>query len=346
MRAAPLLALVLLAGCATPSPDASPEATPTPTAPAEEPPSSAEPGIFPPTATVPPTDQGRFDPRIYFRDPQRSSLAHEEGAATIRLPPGGFDLSERTLVHAEPGGKLVLTAASGKRSTLAVPDLRHLARPSLAPDGTRVVVQATQGEPEDAPPANLDIFIVDIATGKATRIAGEAYNEESPEWFPDGTRIAYSSFSPTEGVDLHVHDLANKTTSTFDDAGAIHLAIFPDGTRILEPGRARILDAATGAIVADLREKVVAAAADAGWRLDERYRGQADRGTFPLDGDVSPDGTRLVFDGAVERGGVYGVLLFTVNSDGSGFRAIAGPFPVDPNATNGLNYSETNPAWL
>lgn len=340
-----LCAALLLAGCAAPG--AEPPATTgaPPTATTDDLPSSAEGGAFPPTATLPPAGQGAFPSRPYFRDPVAGKLAHEEGVVTITLPRGGFDVSNATLIHALDGGRLVLTAPSGKRTTVVVPELRHIARPSLSPDGTRAVVQATSGEAESAPPSNLDIFVVDLATGGATRIAGEPHNEESPEWSPDGTRIAYSSFSPESGVDLHVYDLATGRGSVFDEAGGIHLAFSPDGARILEAGRARILDARTGEVVADLREAIVASAAAAGWSLDTRFPGQAGRGTFPLDGDFSPDGSKLVLDGAVEDDGRFGVIVFTVDLDGSGFRKIAGPFEVDPAATNGLNYSETNPAW-
>jgi len=62
--------------------------------------------------------------------------------------------------------------------------------------------------------------------------------------------------------------------------------------------------------------------------------------------DFSPDGTQLVFDGAVKQGAGSAIVIATMALDGSGFEVVAGPFTVDPTTTNGLNYSETNPMWI
>lgn len=345
MRVVLLVAVMLLAGCAARDP-----------ARADEPKGDAPVDVVPAPL---PEDLGDdvvdaaspFPPGIYHREPGGAgpgapgTLRGPSGFdVDVSLPSGGFDVGPGVIVLPGENG-LRLVAPDGTVRDVAT-DLGHVARPSLSPDGMRAVVQATRGEPSDAPPRDLGIFVVDLATGEATAIASRPYNEESPEWFPDGRRIAYSSFSPEEGVDLHVFDLdAGLDVLDVDDAGAIHLAVSDDGTRILDPGRALLRDAATGEVVADLREEIVAGLEAAGWSVDTRFPGQAGRGTFPLDGDVSPAGDALVLDGAVERDGAHGVLLFRVAADGSAFEVLSGPFEVDPAATNGLNYSETNPLW-
>ncbi|HVL88357.1 MAG TPA: hypothetical protein VM681_10215 [Candidatus Thermoplasmatota archaeon] len=320
------LALLLLAGCAVPQDDR----------PREEP---------------PPGEKATFPEGIYYRTPLTASPAAAlsrigGGAPGATLPPGGFDLRPDLLVSPHPEG-LLLVDARGRATVLPVPGLHAIARPSLSPDGTRALVQATTIEPRGGPSQNLDVFVVNLSTGAFERVSDAPENDESPEWFPDGTRVAYSTFSPETGVTLRVRDLAaRREVLAVPDAGAIHLAVSRDGARVLEPGRARILNASTGEILADLRAALVAAAAQAGYVPDERFQGQANRGTFPLDGDFSPDGRFLVFDGAVRRGAEHGVVLFRVAADGSGFEVLTPLLPADPSFSNGHNYSQTNPRWI
>lgn len=63
--------------------------------------------------------------------------------------------------------------------------------PAWSPDGTRLAVQSSPRKGEQ--PGGY-IWIVDVPTGHATRIAhAGTYLDEIPAWFPDGKRIALQS---------------------------------------------------------------------------------------------------------------------------------------------------------
>src|SRR5260370_7932863 len=81
---------------------------------------------------------------------------------------------------------------------------------------------------------NVDIFVVSFSAGSFRKISDLPWNEEAPEWFPQSNRVAYSSFSPSDGVNLHVYDLdLDKETLLVKDGGALHLAVSPDEKPIL-----------------------------------------------------------------------------------------------------------------
>lgn len=342
MRTSLIVLALLLAGCNAPADEPAPQgATPTPTGT----PTAATPPITVGTPTPALPAGPTFPLGIIYRDPTTSRLAHVAGdAPAFALTPGGFDVEERILVQGDNRDGVRIIRGDGTERRLPIEGLDHIGRASLSPDGTRVVVQATEGA-VGAPPWDFNVFVVDLATGAHRRISAGTQPDEAPEWSPSGDLIAYSSFSPTEGVNLHVATPEGEERLILPDAGAIHLAFSPDGGLVLDPGRLRIVNVTTAELVADLRDEAIAGLRAAGYDLDERYPGQANRGTFPLDGDFSPDGTQLVFDGAVVKDGQQGVAIMTMGVDGGGFRVVAGPFAVNPATTNGLNYSEVNPMW-
>jgi len=83
-----------------------------------------------------------------------------------------------------------------------------------------------------------------------------------------------------------------------------------------------------------VRAQVIAGLAAAGSRPDTRFGGQGGAGTFPLDGAFSPDKKTIVFDGAVEKDGAFGVLLCRINADGTGFTILRPPLQVMPMFSN------------
>jgi Tol biopolymer transport system component len=75
-------------------------------------------------------------------------------------------------------------------STVGAPGL--YSQPALSPDGTRIAAIRTDRESGDA-----DVWVFDVATGKATRITSDPEQNTSPVWSPDGKQIAYVSVSVT-----------------------------------------------------------------------------------------------------------------------------------------------------
>lgn len=303
-------------------------------------------------ADITPKAAATFPAGIYYRLPgvrdPSAVLTRVDGPLPVRItmPPGGFDLRGERLVYVLES-RVVVVTPDGASEAVQVDGLYALARPTLSPDGTRVAVQASRAAPRPGqPPADLGIYVVDLKTKTFVELPGTAENEEAPEWFPAGNRVLYSSFSPSTGVNLHVYDVAaRREVLAVPNAGALHMAVSPDGTRILDMWRFRIYDATTGALQADLLASVRASLTAAGFAVDPVHNGRDGRGSFPLDGAFSPDGRSIVFDGAVVQGGKSGLMLFTVAVDGSGLRALSGLIETDAAFSNNFNYSPLNPLW-
>ena len=344
----------------TPAPTATPALTATPTPIPTRTPAPRPTATLAPTPTLAPrptaTPVPVFVPGVYYRQP---AVVNPGGALAIlggglpalAMAPGGFDVRADRLVFSAGADRLMIVAPNGDSRMVLARGLSTQSRPSLSPDGRMAVVQGSedpaaalvQGGALDA----LNIYVVDLTSGTWRRISNRPVNEESPEWFPRSNRIAYSSFSPTEGVNLHVYDLdAQREVLTALDGGGIHLAVSPDERAILEPGRMRLYDATTGAQTADLRAAAIAGVRGAGYEMDTRFRGQANRGTFPLDGTFSPDGRTIVFDGAVRRGSEYGIVMAQISVTGTDFRMLSDLIAVNAAFSNNNNYSQLNPVWL
>lgn len=107
-----------------------------------------------------------------------------------------------------------------------------------------------------------------------------------------------------------------------------------------------IYEIQTGRLIADLRAEAIEGLKAAGYEPDDRFPGQANRGTFPLDGGFSPDGRWIVFDGAVRRGTAFGVVLAQIGVDGTGFQLLSDLIPTKPEYSNNHNFSQLNPRWL
>lgn len=275
----------------------------------------------------------------------------------------GYDVG-RDFVISTPGDGLVLHHADGKDERVAVPGLFALGRPSLSPDAKHVAVQATETRPAPGSVPLFTVYTVEIATGKWRRIApipaAPDAQSELPFWYPSGDRIAHWG-TREQCLVIRVRDAAtgneviaigrNGTAGCYQpergvlDGPRFHVSVSRDSSRLLIPGQLQVYDAKTGALLADAHQRALDALAAAGYKPDARYPGQAGAGTFPLDGALSPDSRQIVFDGAVEKAGQFGVLLCRIDVDGTGFTVLRGPVQVEPRHSNFHNFSQLLPRW-
>src|SRR5581483_10488528 len=66
--------------------------------------------------------------------------------------------------------------------------------PAWSPDGDHIAFAWTQGYA----PGNLNIFIIEVASGKYVQLTHGDGRNENPSWAPDGQHIAFSR-APKDG---------------------------------------------------------------------------------------------------------------------------------------------------
>lgn len=312
-----------------------------------------------------------FPGGIYYIQPSQSQpggalkLLNGQPPAAITIQGQGFDIHGDTLVWADPGDpSLNFRTAAGGTSRLEVNGLYALARPSFSPDGMFVAVQATEVpfSPADGP-AYLAIYKIRVSDGAVTQVsptppqAQPGY--ELPEWMANGNIAYWSASSGCTVIEIVSAD--GEQIQTIRDGTPdgcfnpdpstgprFHIASSADGGRILIPGQLQVYDAQDATLIADVRAEALAGLMDHGFQPDDRFPGQGNGGTFPLDGDLSPDGSQIVFDGAVRRDsdGAFGTLLMQIGTDGTGFTILSDLITVDPALANNHNFSQMVPMWL
>lgn len=324
--------------------------------------------------TTTPAPKGGFPSGVYYVVPS----ATDPAAGTIKLLGGsipsiavhgrsGFDVG-RVLVWVD-GNEVHVVQPGGAARVLFVDGLYQLSHPSLAPDGTSVVVQATQTSPEEEPdPSFVTSYVIDLSNGSWRSLAPTGAlpydGNDFPTWSPAGDTIAYESSELKDGRDCTVVNLADPTTGTVkntlrraDDAACEtpvsvfwegprdNLAFSQDGKKLLLVGLLQVVDLASGADVASLQEKVIAGLGAAGYTPDDRFPGRVGTSPVALSGGFSPDGTKIVFDGSVRKGNAYYQLVMRINLDGSGLTILDGPFEENPRFVAGVTYSVLSTAW-
>ena len=96
-----------------------------------------------------------------------------------------------------------------------------------SPDGRRIAITRTVG-------GNMDVYVVDVASGQLTRLTTAAGDDRDPAWSPDGVQIAFTSERDGNAeVYLASADGRGVRRLTNDPAKDRSPAWSPDGTRIL-----------------------------------------------------------------------------------------------------------------
>ncbi len=75
--------------------------------------------------------------------------------------------------------------AGNKLGTIGAPQ-PLIQNPVLSPDGSQVVVEASEND-------NMDIWVHEVARGLKRRLTFDAANEWRPTWTPQGDKISFSS---------------------------------------------------------------------------------------------------------------------------------------------------------
>lgn len=99
-------------------------------------------------------------------------------------------------------------------------------QPAVSPDGTTVAFSSFRE-------GNWDIYLIDLASSRQTRLTTSPGIDRYPAWSPDGRKLAFSSFrgdaSDIYILDLEKNELVQLTQDRFPD---LQPAWSPDGTRI------------------------------------------------------------------------------------------------------------------
>jgi hypothetical protein len=324
------------------------------------------------TTTTAPPPKGGFATGVYFIAPSTT----DPNAGTIKLLGGslpaipvtghsGFDVG-RVLVWVY-NSEVHVVQPSGASRVLYIQGLNALSHPSLAPDGTKVVVQATQTDDPDA--TYQTSYVIDLSSGNWTLFAPTGAlpydGSDFPTWSPAGDVIAYETTEiNSAGLECTAFNIADASTgavkgtirrandagceraaSLFWEAPRTNLAFSADGKKLLLVGLLSVVDPANGSELANIKDKVLAGVQAAGYQPDDRYPGRAGATPVALAGGFSPDGTKIAFDGSVRKGDDYYQLVMRINLDGSGFTILDGPFLENPRFAAGVTYSVLSTAW-
>ncbi len=297
-----------------------------------------------------------FASGIYYRQPNLNDPSaflrtlDNNNVPSVRLAPVDFDIRPDKLVYAD-NDTLMLVAPDGKETAVKVKGLYQMARPSFSPDGSMVAVQATdkpQAPEQAADPKKLGIYLITLGSGSVRLISNpdSGLPAESPVWFHTANKVAYSTFSSETGVDIHIYDVdARQEAMVIEDAGWLHLAITPDDKHVLNVATLKLYDLVSGELVGDLKQKAESALQKAGYNAETKTVGDLGS-SFPLDGGFSPDGTSIVFDGAVEKDGKHGSITAKMKRDGTGFEVLTDLHEINSDFSNGNNFSQVNVTWL
>jgi serine/threonine protein kinase/Tol biopolymer transport system component len=99
-------------------------------------------------------------------------------------------------------------------------------RPSLSPDGKRVVCTRRDAE-------RSQILLLPTGPGEPTLLPADGIRPEIVEWFPDGKRILVTGDEPGQQPRTYVRDLAGGKTSAVTSAGVRASKVSPDSQSVV-----------------------------------------------------------------------------------------------------------------
>jgi Tol biopolymer transport system component len=222
-------------------------------------------------------------PKVLFRQeakvPDRFRDVSADGERFLALPPPrGPQLQQLTVFNRQ--GEAVQK----------VGDPGLYAGPSFSPDGARLLVTKN-----DLQTGQQDLWTIDLATGKNTRLTNDTFPRVSPIWSPDGKYVYYSSF---RNGDFPVHRRASDGSGDEELVFRYTPGAFVNVTDISADGKFLVCD--SGGIIL-----VVPLTGDPGSRKKiEFLREEFSDGI----GRLSPDGRFMAFrsdEAEPERGEVY-----------------------------------------
>lgn len=126
---------------------------------------------------------------IYVSDPDgRNQVRLTRSEPQDRFPMWSPDQSQIAF-GSQVGGErwdLWVMNADGTRSRELATQIVAKGHRQWSPDGRRIAFAATVEN-------NIDVFSVEVASGKVTRLTTTPGEDRDPAWSPDGTRITFSS---------------------------------------------------------------------------------------------------------------------------------------------------------
>lgn len=269
---------------------------------------------------------------------------HHISPTIERLAGGGWRLA-----YARNNQLRTFTTTTGVEVQINTPTIGD--RPSLSPDAATVAYQGGESG------TFLNIWIAN-ADGSGMPRAVTTYAPPGAEWpyFVGATKLLVSAgvFNPPH----HVVAIDGSTDVAVPVPGGQtvgHASVRPDASEFLSAQNLTSFVIATGAVgtINNLKTTTTMIAQLAALGLapipTSVYQGQGGQGSFALSTDWSRDGTKLVFDGAVQdvtTGAIRGVATFTWDIATNKLVLIYGPEPLTPARTNNYNYSMGTPRWI
>jgi Tol biopolymer transport system component len=222
-------------------------------------------------------------PRVLFRQaskvPDRLAYVTADGERFLALPaPRGPQLQQITVFNRS--GEVV--------QKVGEPAL--YSGPSFSPDGSRLLVSKN-----DQQKGQADLWTIDLATGKDTRLTNDTFPKVNPLWSPDGKYIYYASF---RNGDFPVYRRASDGTGDEELVYRYEAGAFVGLSDISADGKFLVCD--SGGFI-----MVVPLTGDAASRKGIEFLREEFTDTL---GRLSPDGRFMAYrsdEAQAERGEIY-----------------------------------------